>query len=156
MDVETLTPLLQTLKPTEQILVLQLAARAHDGRVAASQSQLAAWTGTTRRTVKVGLRRLAEMGVLRVVAPATSDGAAATFELRLGGGAAVPSPPDRRSPAAALTPDDRLRLQAIKQAMAPARWDALRREAQVTGLPEEDILVRYYFGPARLPSSADA
>lgn len=156
MDVETLTPLLQTLKPTEQILLLQLAARAQDGRVAASQSQLAAWTGTTRRTVKVGLRKLAEIGVLRVVAPATSDGAAATFELRLGGAAMVPTPPDRRPSVTALTADGRLRLQAIKQALSPTRWDAVRREAQLAGVPEEDILVRYYFGPARMPSGIDA
>ena len=156
MDVETLTPLLQTLKPTEQILVLQLAARAQDGLVAASQSQLAAWTGTTRRTVKVGLRRLADVGVLRVVAPATSDGASATFELRLGGGTAVPTPPDRWPLTTPLPPGDRLRLQAIKHALSPARWDALRREAQLAGVPEEDILIRYYFGPARLPPAADA
>lgn len=156
MDVETLTPLLQTLKPTEQILLLQLAARAQDGRVTASQSQLATWTGTTRRTVKVGLRKLAEVGVLRMVAPATTDGAAATFELRLGGGATVPTPPDRRPSAMALTADDRLRLQAIKQALSPARWDAMRREAQLAGVPEDDILIRYYFGPVRLPHTADA
>jgi hypothetical protein len=156
MDVETLTPLLQTLKPTEQILLLQLVARAQGGLVAASQSQLATWTGTTRRTVKVGLRKLAEVGALRVVASATSDGAAATFELRLVSGAVVPTPPDRQSPATALTPDNRLRLQAIKQTLSPARWDALRREAQVAGLAEDDILLRYFFGPARRPPATNA
>jgi hypothetical protein len=151
MDFDRLTPLLPTLSSTEQLLLINLVARAQSERVAASQADLAVWTGIkSRNTIKRGLRGLIDRRVLRVVAAPTQDGAPATFEVRLASeiesvGVAFPKPAGP-----GLSAGDRLRLAAIKQALPPARWETLRREAALTGESEEDVLIRASFGPLRL------
>jgi len=150
MDLAPLSPLLPALKPTEQIVLINLFGRAVDGEVSASQTLIADWTGIRSvNTIKAAIRKLSDRGFLQILKPGREEKSPAIFRLSLPTKAAAPLPPLSTQPID-LTTDNRIRLAAVKKSLSPSDWHRIKNEARVSRQTEEQVILRKYFGPERL------
>ena len=148
MDFQVLSPLLPTLKPSEQIIFLNLYSRAVNNEVIASQANLVAWSGIkSRNTIKSALRALIDRGLLRVLKPGQESSSAIYL---IGIHEKPPEPEKNNETSPLLTSDDQIRLAAIKRSLSPSALNEIKRNARISNETEEMTIIRRYFGPGRI------
>lgn len=148
MDFESLFPTLSTLRPSEQVVLIQLHRHKLNDESYASQGSLILWTGIkSTNTIKTAIKELIHRGFVKCLKPGRQN-SPALYRLCLPGKDRSPGPAmPETSP---LNSDNRLRLAAIKRAFSPATWQAVKRESKIAGITEDTYLIQKYFGPERI------
>ncbi len=148
MDFESLFPILSSLRPSEQAVLIQLHRHKVNDNIYASQSHLSAWSGIkAKNTIKAAIRELIDRGLVKCLKPGRQN-APALYRLLNPGHAIPPSTSSKAQ--LPLTSDNLLRLAAIKKGLSPSTWQEIKRESKITGISEDDFLIKTYFGPERI------
>lgn len=148
-SIDEISPLLSTLRPTAQSLLVQLLTHSVHDEVTVSQADLAVWSGIkSRNTIRSAIKELVDQGWLKIVKPG-QEGSTAVYRLSIGGKKTPDSPPSA-APTISLSAENQILLAAIKKSLSPAAWHSIRRDAAFTGQSEDDVIVKRYFGPERL------
>jgi len=149
MDLDPMIPVLSNLRPSEQVVLIQLYLHKINNDTHASQNHLISWTGIkSPNTIKTAIKGLIQQGLVKCL-KAGQQNAPALYRLCLDE-PSKPNPPELVPEVSPLSNDNRLRLAAIKKGFSPAKWQEVRREAQDAGITEDTYILQSYFGPARI------
>lgn len=151
LDFESIFPILHGLKPSEQVVLLNLYRHRINTEVVASQSNLIAWTGIkSANTIKAAIKGLMTHNRVRLLKPGQQNSPAVY---------SLPGPDDgfpeqiklqKPSITYVLNTDNRLRLAIIKKNLSTATWSDVKKESSAAGSTEDEYLIQRYFGPERL------
>ncbi len=149
MDLDPMIPVLSDLRPSEQVVLIQLYLHKVKDETYASQSHLISWTGIkSANTIKTAIKGLIQRGLVKCL-KAGQQNAPALYRLCLEE-PDKPMLPEAVHEVSPLNSDNRLRLAALKKGFSPAKWQEIRREAQASGITEDAFILQTCFGPERI------